>query len=167
MGRDGIPVWMDRRRFLSILSIFIGDDEVTIIFTVPGQPVPKGRARAFIRKGHIGHYTPEKTVNFENLVRFAGYEAMKGQKPFENAIELTVRAWMTIPASWSLKKRTAAEMGHIRPTSRPDLDNICKLINDGLNGIVWKDDSQVVELIASKDYCGSPCVVVSVREIVI
>ena len=133
----------------------------SITFTVPGEPVAKGRARAFIRAGHIGHHTPEKTARYENLVSLACQQAMKGCPVFLESVSLIVSARMTIPASWSQKKQRAAAIGEIRPTKRPDLDNIVKAIKDGLNGVAWKDDSQVVMLRACKEY-GEPCVVVTV-----
>ena len=50
-----------------------------VAFVVPGEPVAKGRARAFIRAGHVAHYTPEKTARFENLVKLAAQQAMNGE----------------------------------------------------------------------------------------
>jgi Holliday junction resolvase RusA-like endonuclease len=53
-------------------------------------------------------------------------------------------------------KGPAAENGLLRPTTRPDVDNFCKCGLDALNGIVWRDDSQVVELTVSKFYSSRP-----------
>lgn len=136
---------------------------MTIKFTVPGDPVAKGRARSFVRNGHVAHYTPEKTARYENLVKLAAAQAMGTTAPIEVAVFLIVRAYMPIPKSWSLKKQRAAALEEIFPTSRPDLDNIVKAIKDGANGVTWKDDSQVVDVIASKRY-GLPRVEVEIRE---
>jgi Holliday junction resolvase RusA-like endonuclease len=133
-----------------------------ITFTIPGQPIAKGRARSCLRNGHIAHYTPEKTARYENLVRLAAQQAMNGQSPIESAIALIVRAFLPIPVSWSLKKQRAAAVGEVTPTRRPDLDNIVKAIKDGANGVAWKDDAQVVDVQASKRY-GTPRVEVEVR----
>jgi len=54
--------------------------------------------------------------------------------------------------------------GAIRPTNKPDLDNIAKIILDSLNGIAYKDDSQVVSLTVIKHYSDNPCVVVRMGE---
>lgn len=134
----------------------------TIIFTVPGEPVAKGRARAFVRGGHVGHYTPEKTVKYEKLVGDVAKQAMGAMQPTAGACALVVRAYMGIPVSWSQKKQRAAALGEITPTKRPDLDNIVKAIKDGANGVTWKDDSQVIDVRASKRY-GTPRVEVEVR----
>lgn len=134
----------------------------TITFTIPGEPVAKGRARSFVRNGHVAHYTPEKTARYENLVKLAAQQAMGEKTPAEGAVALIVRAFMGIPTSWSQKKQRAAALGEITPTKRPDLDNIVKAVKDGANGVTWKDDSQVVDVRASKRY-GTPRVEVEVR----
>ena len=135
-----------------------------ITFTIPGEPVAKGRARSFIRNGHVAHYTPDKTARYENLVKLAAQQAMGERNPSEGAVALIVRAFMSIPASWSQKKQRAAALGEVTPTKRPDLDNIVKAVKDGANGVTWKDDSQVVDVRASKRY-GAPRVEVEVRGI--
>ncbi len=115
-----------------------------------------------MRNGHVAHYTPDKTARYENLVRLAAQQAMGDAAPVEGAVTLVVRAFLSIPGSWSQKKQRAAALGEITPTKRPDLDNILKAIKDGANGVTWKDDSQVVDVRASKRY-GSPRVEVEVR----
>ena len=125
---------------------------MSIIFTIPGEPVAKGRARSFIRAGHVAHYTPDKTARYENLVKLAAQQAMGDTVPAEGACKLIVRAFFSIPKSWSLKKQRAAALGEIGHTKRPDLDNVLKAIKDGANGVAWKDDSQVVSVLASKCY---------------
>ncbi|MDE1999351.1 MAG: RusA family crossover junction endodeoxyribonuclease [Burkholderiales bacterium] len=134
----------------------------TLSFTVPGEPVAKGRARAFVRNGFVAHYTPEKTARYENLVKLAARQVMGVQLPIEGPVALTVRAFLAIPSSWSLKKQRAAAAWELTPTKRPDLDNIVKAVKDGANGVVWKDDSQVIDVIASKRY-GAPRVEVLVE----
>lgn len=138
----------------------------SITFNIPGEPVAKGRARSFVRNGHVAHYTPEKTARYENLVRLAAQQAMAGRAPIEGPVHLVVHASLSIPVSWSLKKQRAAAVGEIRPTKKPDLDNIVKAIKDGMNGVTWRDDAQVVQVVASKAY-GQPGVGVTVQEVAI
>lgn len=133
-----------------------------ITFTIPGEPVAKGRARSFVRNGHVAHYTPDKTARYENLVKLAAQQAMAEAAPIEGAVGLIVRAYFSIPKSWSLKKQRSAALGEIMHTKRPDLDNVVKAIKDGANGVAWKDDSQVVDVRASKRY-GTPRVEVEVK----
>jgi Holliday junction resolvase RusA-like endonuclease len=72
-------------------------------------------------------------------------------------------AYYGVPKSKS--KKVAADMlnGHILPTKKPDIDNIAKIILDGLNGIAWDDDKQIVELLVGKRY-GEPSVIVAIEE---
>ena len=72
---------------------------VVITFTVPGSPVAKGRARAFRRGNHIGHYTPEKTANYENLVKLAAVDGMKGKKMIVGPAGVVIDLFFQIPAS--------------------------------------------------------------------
>lgn len=141
-----------------------------IAFKIPGQPVAKGRAK-FARRGNfVTAYTPDKTARYENLVKLAAQAAMGvtifdiGNPPLEGPVELSVMAYMSIPASWSMKKQRAAALGEIMPTSKPDLDNVIKAIKDGCNKVAWKDDSQVVDLISKKRY-GVPRVEVEIRRL--
>ena len=132
-----------------------------ITFTIPGEPVAKARAR-FARRGNfVTTYTPDKTARYENLVKLAAQQAMAGVAPIEGAVSLTMRAYFSIPVSWGMKKQRAAALGEIMHTKRPDLDNVVKAIKDGANGVAWKDDSQVVDVHASKRY-GTPRVEVEV-----
>ncbi len=135
-----------------------------IAFTIPGNPVAKGRAK-FARRGNfVTTYTPEKTVRYENLVALAAQQAMGITPLFETGVELRVIAYMPIPASWSMKKQRAAALGELTPISKPDLDNVVKAIKDGCNKVAWKDDSQVIDLVAKKRY-GMPRVEVAIRRI--
>lgn len=136
-----------------------------ITFTIPGQPVAKGRPK-FARRGNfVTAYTPAKTQSYENLVKMAAFEAMTGKEPSARPLEMEVCLWMQIPASWSNKKRAAAIAGQVLPTKKPDADNCLKGLKDGCNGIVWRDDAQVVRVILEKKYSETPMASVTVREV--
>lgn len=120
---------------------------ITVVF--PGLPVPKGRPRVG-RAGRV--FTPAKTRHWELVAGLAARAEMRGRAPFTGPCHVSVLIELPIPSSWSTKKKTAAIVGDVRPTSRPDLDNFVKSILDVLNGIVILDDAQVVELQASKRY---------------
>lgn len=126
---------------------------MTITVTVPGDPVAKGRPR-FTRTGRS--YTPAKTKKFENLVRLAYSMQHPDRDPAEGAIELTVRAYFSIPKSWSKKKQAEAATEQMKKISKPDMDNCLKAVQDGLNGVAWKDDAQVADTHTSKRYSTRP-----------
>lgn len=112
---------------------------MTITFTIDHVPVAKGRARS-TRSGH--HYTPQKTRDFEALVRdVVKWECADRNilEPSLDPIAIEINFMFKIPKSWPKKKADNAKLH----TSKPDLDNLEKAICDAMNGIVYKDDSQI------------------------
>lgn len=136
-----------------------------VTITLAGAPQGKGRARAFLRGGHIGHYTPEKTRSYEGMIRTAAMEAIGSRSPLDQPLEFVMRAVFPVPASWSQRKQQQALTGDILPGKKPDLDNIAKAWNDALNGVVYRDDALIVRQILEKRYGPQPLVVVTVRPI--
>lgn len=131
-------------------------------FTVPGQPVGKGRPRVGNVGGFSCLYTPEKTVSYESLVGYSAAQAMAGRPLIEAAVSVKLHIGVQVPASWSNAKRNRALAGLELPTTKPDIDNVEKIIFDGMNGVVWKDDVQVVEVAKTKRYSATPGVAVEV-----
>lgn len=136
-----------------------------ITFTVPGQPQGKGRPKASRFGGGVRMYTPAKTASYEGLIAHAGQAAMAGRALMEGAAFVALDIRCQVPASWSKKKRAQALAGEIHPTTKPDVDNVEKAIFDGLNGVVWRDDVQVIEVAKRKRYAEAPGVVVTIRPI--
>ncbi len=136
-----------------------------IIFTVPGNPVGKGRHKTARRGKFITMYTPEKTASYESLVAHAAHVAMAGRSLIAGAVSVELDIRISIPASWSGKRKGMAQRGEIAATKKPDIDNVEKAIFDGLNGVVWKDDVQAVHVSKRKRYAETPGVVVIVREL--
>lgn len=130
-----------------------------LTFEVPGLPQGKGRARF----GNGRTYTPAKTVAYEGLIAMAGQLAMDGRPLVERPVYIIVSAFFPIPKSWSKKKREAVQLAQAWHTGKPDGDNILKAVGDGLNGIVWKDDSQIAFAKVSKQYDARPRVEIMVE----
>ncbi len=118
-------------------------------FEVEIPPMGKARPR-MTRNGHV--YTPKETVEAERAVRDAFIAAGGRQIEADVPVYISVFAVFAIPKSWPKWKRTAAMAGAIRPTKKPDTDNIGKLVADALNGAAYADDSQIVEMYVSKSY---------------
>ena len=125
-----------------------------IKLVIYGEPVAQGRPK-FVRIGnHVHAYDPQKSKNYKQLVRYWVTQQLKkidGFKPLENALYVDLTFYMSIPSSWSKKKRIEADSGVIRPIKRPDADNLFKSL-DALNGLLWVDDSIITDLHIRKRY---------------
>lgn len=135
---------------------------MTLIFTFIGAPQGKGRARAARTRFGVRMYTPEKTRSYEQAIRALARAEMGSLNPMSGPVWMMLRAVFEPPASWPEKKKQAALRGEIRPTKKPDLDNVEKAWLDGLNGVAYLDDAQVVEKTSCKVYGPQALVVVSV-----
>ena len=133
-----------------------------ITFTVAGEPFGKKRPRASSFGGHARIHNDPENERYELKVINA-YKQQIGDKQFDQEETLSVRihAWYGIPKSFSKKKQALALANKLRPTKKPDLDNIAKSVLDALNHIAYYDDSQVVTLHVSKWYSGDPRVTVT------
>lgn len=134
-------------------------------FVVPGQPQGKGRSRIGRVGNHARMFTPAKTVAYEGLIAHAAAQAMDGAALMDGAVMVSLFMHCQIPASWSTKKRSAALSGSIFPTTKPDADNCAKAAFDGMNGVVFRDDVQVVECHIRKRYSDTPRLVIGVEAI--
>lgn len=130
-------------------------------FAVAGKPLAKGRVRFVRSTGHA--FTPERTVAYEGRVAAAAQEAMSGRPPVDGPVVVLLDVRLPVPSSWPAKRQIAAEMGHLRPTGKPDLDNYIKVL-DALNNIVWMDDGQIVAVVAAKMYGQNPGITVTVED---
>jgi len=134
-----------------------------VYFTIPGVPKGKGRPKFSKRGQYTSVHTPEETVLYENLVK-TEYIRQCGKVRFgsEDALRMEILAFFAIPNSVSIKKKSAMTDGIIRPTKKPDADNILKIIADSLNEIAYKDDAKIVETIVKKYYGDVPEVIVTI-----
>lgn len=131
--------------------------------TVPGSPMGKGRPR-FSRKSGTA-FTPAPTRNREAYIKLLATQEMAGRAPFEGALMAQMAVVFDVPPSWPKKKQAAALLGEVRPIVRPDLDNQIKLVTDALNGVVYRDDAQIVEMRVTKSYGPQALTVITVRPI--
>jgi Holliday junction resolvase RusA-like endonuclease len=142
-----------------------------IYFKVLGDPKGKGRPR-FSRVGKFTKtYTDAKTKMYENEIANAARIAMdcfQGKwphEPLETPLSVTLIVHVGVPASYSKKRTTACLIGEEWPTKKPDIDNIAKAFLDAMNGIVYKDDVQVIRLHVYKKYSIEPGVHITVHEV--
>jgi len=135
-----------------------------VTFMVEGTPVPKGRPR-FARRGKfVSTYSPKTTVDYESKVSESAKLAMGASEPLDTPLAAYIYITLPVPASYSKKRTQACLSGQERPTKKSDIDNYCKAIFDGMNGIVFVDDSLIVSLHATKVYGTIGMVEVMIKE---
>lgn len=136
----------------------------TILFEIMGEPVAQGRPRAGKSfSGQTVLYDPLKSRDFKQYVKLvAAQNAPK--ELIKGPIILNVDVYRATPKKFQTgPKQLLIESGALRPTTKPDVDNYVKGVKDGLNKVIWHDDSQVIELTVRKFYSLSPRVVVCIK----
>lgn len=142
---------------------------VFLCFELGGKPPHKARHRSRIGykdgKPFVMQYPdPETAANEAILAEYAALE-MRGRPPTDKPVALLVHVYRPIPESWSKVDKAKALANAILPTSKPDWDNYGK-ITDAFKGVVWNDDSQVVDGRVIKLYSDDPALRIEVREFV-
>lgn len=139
----------------------------TICFTVPGKPQGKARARTGYnpKTGQVMSHTPDNTVLYENLIKTCYMQ--ETDKIYDNgeALSVSITACFEPVNGVSKKRREQMLQDMIRPTKKPDIDNIVKTVLDALNGLAYKDDNQVVQVLATKRYQDKARVDVTIVEL--
>lgn len=141
-------------------------------FTVLGEPQGKGRPRFVARynpatqKSFGQAHTPDKTIAYENLIKVE-YGVQTNNFRFQDGAMLDMRilAYYGIPKSKSKKAKAAMLAGEIRPTKKPDMDNVMKVVADSLNDVAYHDDTQIVDCQLRKFYSEQPRIEVIIQEI--
>lgn len=109
-------------------------------------------------------YKDALTQRYEDNLAVVSTQAMNGAAPLKGPLEVFILAVFPIPQSWSKKKQIQAIGGTIRPTVKPDWDNVGKL-TDSMRGIVFVDDAQIVDGRVKKVYGDRPRLVVDITQI--
>lgn len=132
-------------------------------FTVDGNPFGWQRAGNNRRTGAI--YTQDKTREHERLVAWS-YKKSCGRFHFPKGtyVEIEIIAFMRIPSSAPKWKKAKMLSGEIRPTVKPDWDNVGKLIGDALNDVAYDDDKSIVDGRVRKFYSDHPRTVIIISE---
>jgi Holliday junction resolvase RusA-like endonuclease len=114
-------------------------------FVIPGKPYPLKRPR---RASFGGMFDPKENTEAKALVAQIARLAIR--RPIEGPVVLCATFLFERPKShYGKSLKASAPIFH---TQRPDVDNLIKTVLDGLNGIAWKDDAQVVEVRGRKEW---------------
>lgn len=135
-----------------------------ITFTVYGEPQAQGRPRGAIQNGRVRMYDPTDSKNYKQYVSLIASQH-RPIELIESAVSLTVKVYRPIPKLSKVKHQQAVE-GTLRPKSKPDLSNYIKGVEDALEGILLKNDSQVVDYGDSGKWYGEvPRIEITLREV--
>lgn len=139
-----------------------------IKFTIPGEPCAQGRPRFSTIGGYVKAIDPAKSRNQKAFVKYLATTAAKQQGWTYTDLPLYVEiiAYMGIPKSKPKKWRTAAIRGQERPTKKPDVDNLFKLVTDALSGVIYADDKQIASCRVQKWYSEEPRTEVKIAEVI-
>ena len=133
-------------------------------FVVYGEPQGKGRPKFSKVGDHVKTRTPDQTVIYENLIKTEYRSQCNGlQFPDQAQLDMRVMAFYQMPSSVSKKKRQQMLDQKIRPTKKPDADNILKVVADSLNQNAYRDDAQIVDTQVRKFYSDRPRIEVVIQ----
>ena len=136
-----------------------------VTFYVDGEARGKQRPRTVRKDGVLRTYTPQETKDYEQLVKSAYMHEAKGAF-FTGPVCVMMTVIVELPKSISKAKRQEILIkDSMRPTKRPDLDNVAKSVCDALNKTAYKDDAQIVRLCVSRHYGGKNGVYVTISEV--
>lgn len=135
-----------------------------IEFIIPGDPVPQGRPRAGRAGRRIVMYDPKESREYKRYVSLIARQHAP-KTLLKGPLSVEMKIYRKIPKSTTKKDRALISEGIKRPVTKPDTDNYTKSVLDALNGIIYKDDSQVTDLYASKYYSDNPRVELKIQEI--
>ena len=132
---------------------------------VLGEPVAQGRPRFSRQGGFVKAYDPTKSRDYKQYVRLVASEDAP-ETPVTGAVVLSLKIYRAVPKSMSKRKREAALAGKLRPTTRPDVSNVLKGVEDALKGLWYADDSQIVGYgTLGKWYDKQPRIEIAMQEI--
>lgn len=138
-----------------------------ITFFTPGKPATQGSKRAFWRPGmkHAGLKDDcERNLPWRTDVKDAARQVLKDMgspdlSGYEGPVKMTITFFLLRPKSHFGSGKNSGNLKPAapqHPTGKPDMTKLVRPVEDSLKGLVWRDDSQIVETVAKKVYCSEP-----------
>lgn len=121
--------------------------------------------------------TPQKQTKFKRVGQFVRtydpsaldrekiawqIKAYAPLEPFGCPLKVDITFYLPIPVSTSKVRRRQMLNQVILPFKRPDIDNLGYLVTNAMKEIIYKDDSQIVDLYMHKRYSEDPRTVVKI-----
>lgn len=120
-----------------------------ISIEIEGRPIPKARPRFARYRCYDPQMPLKESVCWQIKNQFDA-------KPLEGPLTLNLQFELPIPKSYSKKKREQIYLGDVKHDKKPDLDNLVKFVTDCMNGLVYRDDSQIAAIYCTKNYSNHP-----------
>ena len=109
-------------------------------------------------------YDPKKVSVYKKQLAMMCKFQYKDQ-PLSGQLTVNLKFYRHVQSSVSKKERKLRLIGAHRPTVKPDVDNYIKSTLDGLNGLLWGDDNQIVKIVAEKFYSDRPRIEIEVERL--
>lgn len=135
-----------------------------LFFNFEIEPVPQLRPRVSSRGGYVRVYDPPKVKQFKSLLRSLA-SSQYSRPPLLGALCVSLIFYRPVQRSLSKTERSRRLSNQSKPVVKPDVDNYVKATLDGLTGVLWHDDSQIVKLVSEKRYGESGKIVISVKPV--
>jgi Holliday junction resolvase RusA-like endonuclease len=120
---------------------------------VPTKPAGKERPRL---SGSGAVYTPAKTKAYENFIKGCYIEQCGDVSFGDKSISMNIMAFVPPLSKFNKAQRAAALRGELRPTAKPDADNILKALLDALNELAYDDDRYIYKITVERIYSENP-----------
>ena len=137
--------------------------------TIPGPPIPQARPKFSSRGRFVKAYDPKQKIKDNQKIALFGLANDQNGFNGPTGFPISLKLFFSKPIAPSDTSSTknAKLWGIQLPCQRSgDIDNLCKWILDLANGILWDDDSQIVELNARQVYSADPCTIIEFEEII-
>lgn len=106
-----------------------------------------------------------KYLNYKSAVRLSAQSQYKGEL-IDTPIEVECRFYFSPPKSYTKTKLKQISSKQMLYTKKPDVDNLFKGVTDALNGVIYKDDSQIIKATMYKEYSDQDSIIVEIRGVV-
>jgi crossover junction endodeoxyribonuclease RusA len=124
-----------------------------IRFLVPGLPQPKGSSRAYVRGGRA-IVVPDNKVPLGAWTERVAIVARQSAVPcHEGPVTVALCFRLSRPQSHFGAKGVKPSAPNY-PAKKPDVDKLARAVLDALTGVAYRDDAQVVTVVASKIFAG-------------
>jgi Holliday junction resolvase RusA-like endonuclease len=134
--------------------------EVDLYFEIAGSPPISKRPR--MRRDGSPAFNPDGDDKLI-LGQLIQLQIPRGTAPLEGHVQFFMDIYRDIPSSMPEFKRALAEIGYIRPETKPDFDNYAKIAVDAMIRRAFKDDGLVAEGTVRKFFSARPRIELLVR----